>query len=280
MSILINGQAADSISVLDRGLQYGDGLFETMAVIDGACPFWDAHMQRLQQGCRRLQLPIPDTSLLQAEAHALIRNEKRAVLKLILSRGEGGRGYRYPDPVQPRRIFMRHPWPDYPQQNGREGVQVRFCTTTLARQPALAGLKHLNRLEQVLARNEWQDAQIAEGLMLEENGSVIGKNVIEGTMSNVFMLQNDILYTPDLSACGVAGIMRETILELARNAGMTVCITNITKDHLCEADEIFLTNSLIGLWPVNRLEGQTFAVGEISRHLQMLINRDYPRIYV
>ena len=275
MNILINGQSADSISVLDRGLQYGDGLFETMAVIDGACPFWNAHMQRLQQGCERLQLPVPESSLLQAEADVLVRHEKRAVLKLILSRGEGGRGYRYPDPVQPSRIFMRHPWPDYPQQNRREGVQVRFCSTTLARQPALAGLKHLNRLEQVLARNEWQEAQIAEGLMLDENG-----NVIEGTMSNLFMVQNDILYTPDLSACGVAGIMRETILELARNADMAVRVTNITKDHLCEADEIFLTNSLIGIWPVNRLEGQTFAVGEISCRLQMLINRDYPRIYV
>jgi len=275
MSILINGQSADSISVLDRGLQYGDGLFETMAVIDGACPFWDAHMQRLQQGCQRLQLPVPDRTLLQAEAQALVQHEKRAVLKLILSRGEGGRGYRYPDPVQPNRIFMRHPWPDYPQQNEREGVQVRFCNITLARQPALAGLKHLNRLEQVLARNEWQDAQIAEGLMLDENG-----NVIEGTMSNLFMVQNAILYAPDLSACGVAGIMRQTILELARNAGMTVRLTNITKDHLCEADEIFLTNSLIGIWPVNRIDEQTFAVGDISRRLQMLINRDYPFIHV
>lgn len=275
MNILINGQSADSISVLDRGLQYGDGLFETMAVIDGACPFWNAHMQRLQQSCERLQLPVPESSLLQAEADVLVRHEKRAVLKLILSRGEGGRGYRYPDPIQPSRIFMRHPWPDYPQQNRREGVQVRFCGTTLARQPALAGLKHLNRLEQVLARNEWQEAQIAEGLMLDENG-----NVIEGTMSNLFMVQNDILYTPDLSACGVAGIMRETILELARNADMTVRVTNITKDHLCEADEIFLSNSLIGIWPVNRIDEQTFAVGEISCRLQMLINRDYPRIYV
>jgi len=212
---------------------------------------------------------------LQGEAHALIQHEKRAVLKLILSRGEGGRGYRYPESVQPSRIFMRHPWPDHPQQNGREGVQVRFCNITLARQPALAGLKHLNRLEQVLARNEWQDAQMAEGLMLDENG-----NVIEGTMSNVFMVQNGILYTPDLSACGVAGIMRDTVLELARNTDMTVRITNITKDQLCEADEIFLTNSLIGIWPVNRLEGQTFAVGDISRRLQMLLNREYPRIYV
>ncbi len=275
MSILINGRATDNISVLDRGLQYGDGLFETMAVIDGACPFWDAHMQRLQKGCLQLQLPVPDSSLLQAEAHVLIQNEKHAVLKLILSRGEGGRGYCYPDPVQPSRIFMRHPWPDYPQQNRRDGVQVRFCSTTLARQPALAGLKHLNRLEQVLARNEWQDAQIAEGLMLDEN-----RNVIEGTMSNVFMGQNGILYTPDLSVCGVAGIMRDAIRELARNVDITVRVTEITKEQLCEADEIFLTNSLIGIWPVNRINKQTFAVGEISRRLQMLINRDYPLLYV
>ena len=232
-------------------------------------------MRRLQKGCQRLHMPEPDISVLQAEAQALIGNECRAVLKLILSRGEGGRGYGYPDPVRPVRILMRHPWPDYPSQNWRDGVQVRFCRTTLARQPLLAGLKHLNRLEQVLARNEWQDAQIAEGLMLDEKG-----NVIEGTMSNVFMLQNGILHTPDLSACGVAGIMREYILELARNEGMAIRIENIGKQRLLEADEIFLSNSLIGLWPVKQLEGQRFTVGETSRSLQRRINRDAPLIHV
>ncbi len=275
MNILINGQAVDSISVGDRGFQYGDGLFETMAVINGACPFWERHMQRLQYGCRRLQFPLPDIALLQAEARVLIQHEKRAVLKLILSRGEGGRGYRYPATVQASRIFMRHPWPDYPEQNGQIGVQVRFCTTTLARQPALAGLKHLNRLEQILARNEWQDAAIIEGLMLDEN-----ENVIEGTMSNVFMVQNKHLYTANLSNCGVAGIMRGYILELAHNAGITSHIGDISKQQLGEADEIFLSNSLIGLWPVNRLEGQVFTVGEISHRLQTLINKDYPHIHV
>lgn len=275
MTILINGQVTDRISVCDRGLQYGDGLFETLAVIDGACPLWERHMQRLQEGCRRLQLPFPDISLLQAEAQILIRDKTRAVLKLILSRGEGGRGYRYPDHGQPVRILMRHSWPEYPEQNWQQGVQIRFCSTILARQPALAGLKHLNRLEQVLARNEWQDAEIAEGLMLDENGSVI-----EGTMSNVFMVKNKRLHTAELSTCGVAGIMRGYILELAHNAGIATRIGEITKKQLGEADEIFLSNSLIGLWPVNRLEGQTFAVGEISRRLQTLINRDYPLIHV
>ncbi len=275
MTILINGQSTDRISVYDRGFQYGDGLFETLAVIDGRCPLWERHMQRLQEGCQRLHLPFPDVALLQAEAHSLIHNETRAVLKIILSRGEGGRGYAYPEPVQPVRILMRHPWPEYPEQNGQQGVQVRFCTTILARQPALAGLKHLNRLEQVLARNEWQDAAIAEGLMLDENA-----NVIEGTMSNLFMVQNQQLYTADLSACGVAGIMRGYILELARKAGIASHIGSINKQQLGEADEIFLSNSLIGLWPVNRLDGQIFAVGETSRRLQKLINRDYPYFHV
>ncbi len=275
MTILINGQTTDHISARDRGLHYGDGLFETLAVIDGRCPFWDRHMQRLQNGCQRLQLPVPDMAVLQAEAQHLIENETRAVLKLIISRGEGGRGYRYPEPTLATRIIMCHPWPDYPSRNGQEGVQVRFCTTTLARQPQLAGLKHLNRLEQVLARNEWQDTNIAEGLMSDENG-----NVIEGTMSNVFMVRNGILHTPDLSHCGVAGIMRDTILELAHTEGMAVSTTNITKQQLLDADEIFLSNSLIGLWPVKRLHGQPFAVGEISRRLQMLVNRNIPLIHV
>lgn len=275
MNILINGHAVDSISVADRGFQYGDGLFETMAVINGTCPFWERHMQRLQYACQRLQFPRPDIALLQTEACVLIQHKKRAVLKLILSRGEGGRGYHYPAAVQSSRIFMCHHWPDYPEENRQIGVRVRFCTTTLARQPALAGLKHLNRLEQILARNEWQDAEIIEGLMLDEN-----KNVIEGTMSNVFMVQNKHLYTANLSNCGVAGIMRGYILELARNAGITSHIGDISKQQLGEADEIFLSNSLIGLWPVNRLEKQVFTVGETSRRLQMLINKDYPHIHV
>ena len=275
MTVLMNGQVADVLSVFDRGLHYGDGLFETLAVIDGRCPFWDRHMQRLQSGCQRLQLPVPDIALLQAEAQDLIENQTRAVLKVIISRGEGGRGYRYPESVTPTRILMRQPWPDYPQQNGREGVQVRFCTTTLARQPRLAGLKHLNRLEQVLARNEWLDDVIAEGLMQDQNG-----NVIEGTLSNLFMVHNGILHTPDLSACGVAGIMRGYVIDLAHNEGIAVEVGNISQEQLLEADEIFLTNSLIGLWPVKRLAGQAFAVGEVSRRLQTLINRDAPLIHV
>ena len=275
MTILINGQATDHISARDRGLHYGDGLFETLAVIDGRCPLWDRHMQRLQNGCQRLQLPIPDLAMLQAEAKSLIENKTRAVLKLIISRGEGGRGYRYPQPTQTTRIIMQHPWPDYPAQNWQEGVQVRFCNTTLARQPQLAGLKHLNRLEQVLARNEWQDTEIAEGLMQDENG-----NVIEGMISNVFMVQNDILFTPDLSHCGVAGIMRDIILELADTEGITISITNISWQQLLKADEIFLSNSLIGLWPIKHLHGQNYLVGEISRKLQQLINRNIPLIHV
>ncbi len=273
--MLINGQTTDHLSARDRGLHYGDGLFETLAVIDGCCPFWDRHMRRLQHGCQRLQLPIPDIAVLQAEAQQLIENETRAVLKLIITRGEAGRGYRYPEPTQATRILICQPWPNHPVQNWQDGVQVRFCDTTLARQPRLAGLKHLNRLEQVLARNEWQDLNIAEGLLSDENG-----NVIEGTISNLFMLQNGILHTPDLSHCGVAGIMREVILELAASEGIPINIATIKKEHLLKADEIFLSNSLIGLWPVKRLHGQAFTKGDVSQKLQHLINRDISLIHV
>ncbi|HHH89614.1 MAG TPA: aminodeoxychorismate lyase [Aliiroseovarius sp.] len=270
MKALVNGRENTNPGVFDRGLAYGDGLFETMAVLEGRCPFWDRHLRRLRRGCEALRLPLPDPALLRDEAQRLIGAESRAVLKLILTRGEGGRGYRHPGPVQATRILMRLPWPDYPPQNGQQGVQARFCETRLARQPALAGLKHLNRLEQVLARNEWQDPAIAEGLMLDEQ-----ENVIEGTMSNLFMVHNDTLYTPDLSACGVAGIMRERILELAAAEGIRSVIEPIAKSRLLAAEEIFLSNSLIGLWPVTRLADRVFAAGPVSRALQAHINRDY-----
>lgn len=273
--ILINGKKTEQIGARDRGLHYGDGLFETIAVIEGEAVFWERHLQRLEKGCQRLSLPFPDPALLQREAQSLIKNEPRAVLKLIISRGEGGRGYAYPEPTRSTRLLMPYLWPDYPIQNWRQGVQVRFCDTRLARQPQLAGLKHLNRLEQVLARNEWRDANIAEGLMCDENG-----NVIEGTLSNLFMLHNGVLHTPDLSQCGVAGIMRERILELAHRQGIRIEIDNITKAQLLAADEVFLSNSLIGLWPVNSLQGRNFKIGNITRSLQNLINQDYPLIHV
>ena len=249
----INGIDSRQLDITDRSCQYGDGLFETLAVRHGKVEFLEAHLQRLAQGAASLGIPMPEVARWRDDIRAILAGRQQAVLKLILSRGPGGRGYQTPgDPVVSR-IVMLHPWPVYPPEYIEQGVRVRFCETRLAEQPRLAGIKHLNRLEQILARREWQDETIHEGLMQDTRD-----RVIEATMSNLFWLKDDTLHTPDLSACGVQGIMRQQILELAPALGLDVQIADTTRQALDEADGLFLTNSVIGLWPVRQLEERLF----------------------
>ena len=248
MSFLINGELNDQIAISDRGLQYGDGLFETIAVEDGQCEHWHEHMSRLAEGCERLKIPVPDAQLLLSEAQQLFADKHLAVLKIMITRGSGGRGYKIPDTVSATRIISIHEWPTLPSMNKVLGIQLHLCETKLSHQPALAGIKHLNRLEQVLARSEWQDTDIGEGLMADING-----NIIEGTMSNYFAVINGELITPEIVDCGVAGIMRAHIIRQAVLHEITVRERNMKIDELLLADEIFVCNSIIGIWPVRQL---------------------------
>ena len=264
--MLINGQDSVTLSAQDRGLLYGDGLFETLAVHNGAPLRWERHLQRLMLGCERLGIPCPDVTTLTVESLELCKGQNRAVLKLIVTRGVGGRGYRAPAQPQVTRILACHPWPDYPPEHARDGVRVRLCNTRLAQQPALAGIKHLNRLEQVLARAEWNDAEIAEGLLFDSED-----HVIEATMSNLFLVSAGQLATPDLSDCGVAGIMRAMIIETAAKLGISCSIRPVTRTELFGASELLLCNSLIGLWPVRQFDAQSRVPGPVTRRLQQAL---------
>jgi 4-amino-4-deoxychorismate lyase len=257
-TMLINGKPGDTVSALDRGLQYGDGLFETLAVVGGEPALWERHMRRLESGCRRLGLPSPPHELLLSEWCAAIGAGQRGVLKILLTRGVGGRGYRPPSTAEPTRIIVFYPWPEYPQHWWRDGIRLRVCATRLGENPALAGLKHLSRLEQVLARAEWDDPGIAEGLMLNPSG-----HVVEGTMTNLFLLRDGTLITPDLSRCGVAGIMRGVVMDMARERGIPVTERTLALQELARADALFVTNSLIGIWPVRELDGRRFNLDAI-----------------
>lgn len=261
---MINGESSGQIAATDRGLHYGDGLFETIAMIDGRPRLWSAHMARLQRGCEVLRLPSPDLQLLYEEAQRLCVGTERAVLKVVLTRGSGGRGYRLPQEATPQRLLFRYPWPDYPQPSA--GIRVRLCHTPLACNPALAGIKHLNRLEQVLARAEWDDPAIHEGLMCDLDGQVK-----EGTMSNLFWVRDARLYTPELARCGVAGVMRAEVMALARDLGMSVTFDEALPDELLQMDELFLTNSLIGIWPVGHFAGRDFLPGEVTQGLSSVL---------
>ncbi|OHX36091.1 aminodeoxychorismate lyase [Methylomonas sp. LWB] len=259
---LLNGEPAHCIDPADRGLQYGDGLFETLEVRQGRPLFLDRHLRRLASGCRRLMIPMPDADLLEAEACSFAAGRDVAVLKLIVTRGCGGRGYRQPDVIQPTRLFSLHPYPDYPAYYQTDGIVADFCRQRLSSNATLSGIKHLNRLEQVLARAEWSDDSRQEGLMLD-----VQDYVVEGTMSNLFIVENGVLLTPVLTDCGVAGIVREWILGFAAAEGLPSAQAAITVDQVLAADEVFVTNSVIGIWPVRRVAGQDFPVGPVTQRI-------------
>lgn len=266
---LINGKEKETISIFDRGLQYGDGLFETMAVRHGKISLWETHWQRLTLGCERLSITLPNKETIEKEIALLCNNKDKFVIKLIVTRGEGERGYRFSETQNVTRILTSHPWPDYAESYETKGVAVRYCETTLSENKKLAGIKHLNRLEQILARNEWNTDEFQEGLMLTANGYVV-----DGIMSNVFAVKDSSIFTPDLSLCGVAGVMRKTIIEIAKEIGFSVYEKTFSKCELEMADELFLTNSLFGVWPIRTIAKTRFTkVGKVTKQLQLEVRK-------
>ncbi len=264
--VLIDGQPAQQIPVSDRGLQYGDGLFETLAVIDAIPRQWDRHMARLSRGEAALGFPPSDTDLLRQEAEALCAGCTHGVLKILITRGSGGRGYRPPEQPQPRRILSMHPWPDYPESWCRDGIALRLCETRWSRNRRLAGIKHLNRLEQVLARQEWNDPRVVEGVMMDEQDWVIS-----ATQGNLFLLGAGSLQTPDLTHSGIAGVTRELVLEEAQTLGIPVEVAPLRLERVQQADALFVTNSLLGLCPVSRLGERSYDLERIPQALRQRV---------
>ncbi len=270
-AFLINGKKAETIPADDRGLTYGDGVFETIRLYRSKLELLDLHLDRLQEACTRLAIEL-DLALVRDDITTIIRSEaelrecpdnRAQVLRIIVSRGSGGRGYRPTVGRPANRILSMSLAPDYGAERER-GVALRLCQQRLGLNPSLAGIKHLCRLENVLARAEWDNPEIFEGLMLDTAG-----HVIEGTMSNLFWLKGSKLYTPSIKNSGVAGVVREFIIEdLARRLQLTVHCGEFQPEQLFSADEVFITNSLMPLLPVVAVEGQSMSVGKITRRLQ------------
>lgn len=260
---LVNGQVQGDISCSDRGLLYGDGLFETMAVVNGKLPLWAWHHDRFTRSCARLKLSCPPRAVLEAEIAQLASDVDRAVIKLMLTRGVGGRGYATQADAIPTRILQRHAWPALPDSFWQTGIKAIFCEQRLARQPALAGIKHLNRLEQVLARAEWDDPAIQEGVMTDTDG-----HIIEAVSHNIFIVAGGTVITPDLQFSGVAGVMRQYILSYLEESGQTVKVTALRKQDLITADGVFVCNSLHGIWPVCELDGKHYPLNGLICELR------------
>nr|VFK37501.1 MAG: aminodeoxychorismate lyase apoprotein [Candidatus Kentron sp. TC] len=261
--ILVNGQPADTISVADRGFQYGDGVFETMAVGKGIPLCLDDHLDRLARGCRRLRIPEPARVVLQREIRTVANAVERGVLKIIISRGAGGRGYAPPSELSPTRVVADFPWPDYPAGFREEGMETCLCETRLGRNARLAGIKHLNRLEQVLGRVECAEKGVPEGIMMDTEG-----NLIEGTMSNLFLVRGEALITPALVSSGVRGIVRSRIIRVAKMLGIEVRVARLDLSALFHADGAFFCNSVMGIWPVRRFEERRYSMSPVVRRVR------------
>lgn len=247
----VNGEDGALLAPTDRGLAYGDGVFRTLALVDGQPRLWSRQFARLQADASRLGLPCPDEALWRADIAALAQAYGDGVIKCVLTRGSAGRGYAPPEQPQVTRVVQWAAAPVWPDACRQQGVEVRVARLRLASQPALAGIKHLNRLENVLARAEDRDPRWAETLLLDQH-----EQVIEGSMSNVFWLRDGQWFTPRLDQCGVAGVMRDWLLDHLRDSGQPALETGAGLDALLQADEVVLCNSLIGLWPVRYCQGR------------------------
>jgi 4-amino-4-deoxychorismate lyase len=274
--LLVNGEAlgqgsvpggAGGVSVLDRGLHFGDGLFETIACRHGRARFLSLHLERLASGCERLKIPLGDVDALRREIQGVASGADAALIKLIITRGEAvARGYGWSGSEVATRIVLRYASPPEDGAAHRDGVRVQTASIRLGENTALAGLKHLNRLEQVLARSAVPAEDAAELLMFSSSG-----RLVSGTMSNVFIVQEGRLATPRIDMCGVAGVMRRVVLREAAKAGVVAQECALSADDLNDATEVFLTNARIGIWPVRVLDGRMLGPGSTTRQLQNLI---------
>ncbi len=260
----VNGAECSTIDTRDRGLSYGDGVFETMVHRNNELEHWLFHYDRLKHGCDKLKIRCPREQQLADEiASCVTAASQHQIIKLILTRGIGTRGYRTLGSEEANRILIQSDWPDYPDDYASQGINIHICDTRLSHQPLLAGIKHLNRLEQVIARSEWND-EYTEGLMLDQKG-----HVIEGTMSNLFISHDGkTLLTPKLDDCGVQGIQRRIIMTKATDLGIPVSESTISLDEVLSAKAVFLTNRIIGIWPVKQIKDQCFEIHPLIKHLQ------------
>jgi 4-amino-4-deoxychorismate lyase len=262
--------AIKTVPADDRGLQYGDGVFDTIAIRQGRARLPGLHIERLRIGCERLGMEIPATDALLGMLESAIASAAchgSGVAKFVVTRGSGQRGYRYSSDSNPRILLGIFESPVHARDCWTHGVEIRICNVRLGSQPALAGIKSLNRLEQVLARNEWKTESIAEGVMLDADS-----NIVCGTMTNLFLVSDGGLSTPAITTAGVSGVMRRHIIARSATDGLNVTVAPIPVRMLTECSEVFLSNSQIGIWPVRRCGMSTYpAPGPATQRVMKLL---------
>lgn len=269
--ILINGKFTPNIPTTDRGLQYGDGVWETILIKQGKLILQPEHLDRLQFGLNRLSINL-NIGHLYDEIELIRQQATNHILKIIITRGSGGRGYNPAGCDESTRILSLHPVPEFPESYTTLGINLILCKTRLAHNPQLAGFKHLNRLEQVMARGEFIEPY-QEGLLMD-----YADDIIEGTMSNIFIIKDNHLTTPALDYCGIRGVMQAEVIRQLNDDGYAVDVrSNITVQDIQNADGLFMTNSVIGVWPVSTFTVESsvthYTSHEITEKLQQEIGQ-------
>jgi len=261
LECLVDGEIASQVSAGDRGLNFGDGLVETLAFHGGQPRFWQGHVDRLAAGCERLGLtPVPQAVLLR-EVQTVSAGQGDCLVRILLTR-------RNADPYLDvdgresvtRRVVCAVPRRLRPESLGALGLQARICDLRLAVQPELAGISHLNRLEWTRARAEWTDEHIGEGILLDRDDFVVS-----GISANVFLVFGDRILTPRLDRCGVRGVLRAALIAAFRDRTEQ---RRVGLDMLPEADEVFLAGVVDGVVPVNRIDNWEYGVGPVTREVQ------------
>lgn len=262
---LINGCEQYALPADDRAIQFGDGCFTTARIADGQVHLLGAHLARLQQACEKLLIPFHEWEPLTQEMRTLAANHRQGVLKVILSRGAGGRGYSGAACQAPTRILSVSPYPGHYARWREEGIALAVSPVRLGRNPYLAGLKHLNRLEQVLIRSHLEQTDAEEALVLDSDGWVT-----ECCAANLFWRKGNAVFTPRLDQAGVKGIMRQHCLAQLAPTPFRVVEVNAHLQVLQDADEVIICNALMPLVPVR-------ACGQYTWSSRMLYDFLVPR---
>ncbi|WDE09796.1 aminodeoxychorismate lyase [Thalassomonas haliotis] len=236
----VNGQQTNILSVNDRGFAYGDGIFTTGKITAGCLELCDEHLSRLKFGCSKLQITSPDWLKLGEDLRQIAVQYQTAVMKVIITAGQGGRGYSRFGTGEPNVIIQVHAFPEHYALWARQGITLGICEQKLGLNPMLAGIKHLNRLEQVLIRQELD-------LRSEDDVLVVNlrDEIVETSCSNVFWQQDGRWFTPELSDSGVRGLARAGIL--AKLAAVQVKASLSALDKI---NAMFICNAVMGVVPV------------------------------
>ncbi|ELR64973.1 Aminodeoxychorismate lyase [Photobacterium marinum] len=263
--ILVNGREQMHVPVSDRAMQYGDGCFTTILVEQGKPRLWALHLQRLQKNVEAFMITPPDWSLLAEIVFQLAAQyPEKGGIKILLSRGSGGRGYSPSGCCDTQVVVSDFAWPEHYIRWQSEGIELGVCRQRLSLSPMLSGFKHLNRLEQVLLKQEAEQSGWLDAVALDVNG-----HVIEATASNIFWRKGDTIFTPELDMSGVHGVMRAHVNELIDDSPYCLEFVKKPLDVLLCADEVFITNALMALVPITQINGNLF----LARDALTLLNK-------